>query len=140
MKFKTNSEYDKSKNLDLDAKDSAGYAALHKAVFSRRFDEVKLLIDKGARVDVEDKHKLTPLFYAVMNNDEKMIKFLVEIGNADVNLGKYNNPLGMAISLGRMELAEYLIDKGADINRQDSIGRTLTLPRKSRQVVKTFFS
>lgn len=124
MKFKTNSEYDKSKNLDLDAKDSAGYAALHKAVFSRRFDEVKLLIDKGARVDVEDKHKLTPLFYAVMNNDEKMIKFLVEIGNANVNLGKYNNPLGIAISRGYMELAEYLIDKGADINRQDSIGRT----------------
>ncbi|WP_419214522.1 ankyrin repeat domain-containing protein [Wolbachia endosymbiont of Rhagoletis cingulata] len=124
MKFKTNSEYDKSKNLDLDAKDSTGYAPLHKAVFSRRFDEVKLLIDKGARVDVQDKHELTPLFYAVMNNDEKMIKFLVEIGNADVNLGKYNNPLGMAISLGRMELAEYLIDKGADINRQDNIGRT----------------
>ncbi|CCE77631.1 MULTISPECIES: ankyrin repeat domain-containing protein [Wolbachia] len=124
MKFKTNSEYDKSKNLDLDAKASTGYAPLHKAVFSRRFDEVKLLIDKGARVDVQDKHELTPLFYAVMNNDEKMIKFLVEIGNADVNLGKYNNPLGMAISLGRMELAEYLIDKGADINRQDNIGRT----------------
>ncbi|MFT4313583.1 MAG: ankyrin repeat domain-containing protein [Wolbachia pipientis] len=124
MKFKTNSGYDKSKNLDLDAKDSTGYAPLHKAVFSRRFDEVKLLIDKGARVDVQDKHELTPLFYAVMNNDEKMIKFLVEIGNADVNLGKYNNPLGMAISLGRMELAEYLIDKGADINRQDNIGRT----------------
>lgn len=124
MKFKTNSEYDKSKNLDLDAKDSTGYAALHKAVFSGRFDEVKLLIDKGVRVDVQDKHELTPLFYAVMNNDEKMIKFLVEKGNADVNLGKYNNPLGMAISRGRMELAEYLIDKGADINRQDSIGRT----------------
>ncbi|WP_264336309.1 MULTISPECIES: ankyrin repeat domain-containing protein [unclassified Wolbachia] len=124
MKFKTNSEYDKSKNLDLDAKDSTGYTALHKAVFSGRFDEVKLLIDKGVRVDVQDKHELTPLFYAVINNDEKMIKFLVEIGNADVNLGKYNNPLGMAISRGRMELAEYLIDKGADINRQDNIGRT----------------
>lgn len=124
MKFKTNSEYDKSQNLDLDAKNSTGYTALHKAVFSGRFDEVKLLIDKGARVDVQDKHELTPLFYAVINNDEKMIKFLVEIGNADVNLGKYNNPLGMAISLGRMELAEYLIDKGADINRQDNIGRT----------------
>lgn len=124
MKFKTNSEYDKSKNLDLDAKDSTGYAALHKAVFSGSFDKVKLLIDKGVRVDVQDKHELTPLFYAVMNNDDKMIKFLVEIGNADVNLGKYNNPLGMAISRGRMELAEYLIDKGADINRQDNIGRT----------------
>ncbi|WP_353287418.1 ankyrin repeat domain-containing protein [Wolbachia endosymbiont (group B) of Gerris lacustris] len=124
MKFKTNSEYDKSKNLDLDAKASTGYTALHKAVFSGCFDEVKLLIDKGVRVDVQDKHELTPLFYAVINNDEKMIKFLVEIGNADVNLGKYNNPLGMAISRGRMELAEYLIDKGADINRQDNIGRT----------------
>ncbi|MGL9725400.1 MAG: ankyrin repeat domain-containing protein [Wolbachia sp.] len=59
-----------------------------------------------------------------MNNDEKMIKFLVKIGNADVNLVKYNNPFSVAISRGYMELAEYLIDKGVDINRQDDIGRT----------------
>ncbi|WP_255453420.1 ankyrin repeat domain-containing protein [Wolbachia endosymbiont of Atemnus politus] len=88
QKLSPNSDED----LNLNAKDSMGYTALHKAVFSKRFDEVKLLIDKGARVDVQDKHELTPLFYAVMNNDEKMIKLLVETGNADVNLGKYNNP------------------------------------------------
>ncbi|GFY79988.1 ankyrin repeat protein [Trichonephila inaurata madagascariensis] len=110
---------------DLNAKDSMGYTALHKAVFSKHFDEVKLLIDKGARVDVQDKHELTPLFYAVMKNDEKMIKFLVETGNVNVNLGKYNNPLGIAISHGYMELAEYLINKGANLDQQDSIGRTL---------------
>ncbi len=110
---------------DLNAKDSMGYTALHKAVFSKHFDEVKLLIDKGARVDVQDKHELTPLFYAVMRNDEKMIKFLVETGNANVNLGKYNNPLSIAISHGYMELAEYLINKGANLDQQDSIGRTL---------------
>ncbi|MDM8335451.1 ankyrin repeat domain-containing protein [Wolbachia pipientis] len=112
-------------NDDLNAKDSMGYTALHKAVFSKRFDEVKLLIDKGARVDVQDKHGLTPLFYSVMNNDEKMIKLLVETGNANVNLGKYNNPLGIAITRGYIKSAEYLINKGANLDQQDSIGRTL---------------
>ncbi|MGL9725399.1 MAG: hypothetical protein ACR5KV_01290 [Wolbachia sp.] len=41
MKLETNSGHGKSKNLDLDAKDSTGYTALHKAVFSRRFNEIK---------------------------------------------------------------------------------------------------
>ncbi|WP_374698648.1 ankyrin repeat domain-containing protein [Wolbachia endosymbiont (group B) of Limnophora tigrina] len=112
-------------DLNLNAKDSMGYTALHKAVFSKRFDEVKLLVDKGARVDVQDKHELTPLFYAVMNNDEKMIKLLVETGDANVDLGKYNNPLGIAITRGYIESAEYLINKGANLDQQDSIGRTL---------------
>ncbi|WP_341807962.1 ankyrin repeat domain-containing protein [Wolbachia endosymbiont (group E) of Neria commutata] len=110
---------------DLDAKDSHGYTALHKAVFSKRFDEVKSLVEQGAKVDVQDKHEITPLSYAVMNNDWTMVRFLVETGNASVSLGKYNNPLSMAIARKYTELAEYLIEKGADVDQQDGIGRTL---------------
>ncbi|WP_333023901.1 ankyrin repeat domain-containing protein [Wolbachia endosymbiont of Pentidionis agamae] len=120
-----NEEAHKIVSPDLDAKDSHGYTALHKAVFSKCFDEVKSLIEQGANVDVQDKHEITPLSYAVMNNDGTMVRFLIEKGNASVNLGKYNNPLSMAISREYTELAEYLIKKGADVNHQNSIGRTL---------------
>ncbi|MBN2345869.1 MAG: ankyrin repeat domain-containing protein [Candidatus Aminicenantes bacterium] len=45
---------------------------------------VRLLLDRGARVDAVDKDGSTPLFYAVWNHDFPLVRMLVERG-ADVN-------------------------------------------------------
>ena len=42
------------------------------------------LIDRGAKIDAEDKDKLTPLHFAAQNNSDKVANILIDRG-ANVN-------------------------------------------------------
>jgi len=46
----------------------------------RNIELTKLLLDYGANVNVQDSYGLTALIYAALNNDPKMIYFLLENG------------------------------------------------------------
>jgi len=45
----------KSSSIDLNIQDSDGQTALHKAYESGNFECVKLLLEKGAKIDIRDK-------------------------------------------------------------------------------------
>ena len=87
---------------------------------------VKLLIKKGADVNIKDTDGETPLHVVAHGNknDKKPIelevaKLLIEKG-ADINAKNedrdYQTPLCYAASHNRVELAKLLIEKGADVN------------------------
>ncbi|MHC9544834.1 MAG: ankyrin repeat domain-containing protein [Vulcanimicrobiota bacterium] len=81
-----------------------------------------LLIHRGQNVNSKDWIGQTPLYYAVRNNNEEMVKFLLDNGaiiDAIDNDG--NTPLASTYSLKMIKL---LVEGGADINVKSAYGDT----------------
>jgi uncharacterized protein len=81
----------------------------------------RLLIEKGALVNVKAKKGMTPLSWAVYWDQKEKMTLLIEKG-ADINAvdddGK--SALHIAANWGKMEIARLLISKGASVNIQDT--------------------
>jgi ankyrin repeat protein len=67
-----------------------------------------------------------PLHYAVYYKDVELIKYLIEVRNADVNIKSDSGciPLMIAAHAGQLDLCQILIDNGADVNIKDDTGQT----------------
>lgn len=75
-----------STEIDINQKDKNGYTPLHFAVQSNTYDVVKVLLDKGANADIQDKFGNTPLFKSVTENtDLKITQALIHSG-ADIDI------------------------------------------------------
>lgn len=73
------------KGIRINAKDKDGATPLHWAAESGNVDIVKILLEKGARVDaVDNKYRATPLHGAAQNGHIYVVKVLLE---------KYADPL-----------------------------------------------
>lgn len=85
---------------------------------------VKLLIEKGANVNIIEKNGSTPLLIAVSNNCltsvDTLIKYKAQINKPD-NLGY--TPLMSASSNGNCDILELLIENKGDINLTDKKGQ-----------------
>lgn len=121
-----NGDLDKVKQLidngvDVNEKTLCGKTPLMCASACRIWDSsfVEFLIEKGAHVNVKDEYGVTPLYVAV--NNLEIANCLLDNG-ADVNNGK--SPLLEALSFKSFDLAERLIEKGADVNVKDEYGMT----------------
>ena len=93
-----------------------GVTVLHYAVFMNDLERVKLLIEKGADVNVRDNSDITPLIVAADNNNFELVKFFVENG-AEVNVQDEDGFTAVfyAALHGNLEMVQCLIEKGADI-------------------------
>ena len=126
-----------------------GTSALMWAVSERHPAAVKVLLDRGADANARSKFvpsttgrgfegttpvaarpgqpeefssgSLTPLLFAAREGDVESARLLVAAG-ADVNVtdGDGKNALGLAIFNGNYEVASFLIDNHADVNRADA--------------------
>jgi len=104
-----------------------------KFIYFGFFEEVKLLVEAGADVNYEEPEGLTvfpseatPLFVAIENNKEDIMKFLIHKG-ADVNKTdkrKFFTPLSLAVSRKKLWALELLLKHGADSNQEDRFGLT----------------
>ena len=96
----------------LESKDNDGRTPLNKACEKKQAAVANFLIDKGADVKTTDKFGFTPLHYTA---DFDLIKRLLAKG-ADVNArsGLGFSPLSRAFGGGNLNLAQVLIDNGAD--------------------------
>ena len=107
------------KNVNIDSTNTDGECALHMAVVlkdeSKGFKITKLLIKKGAKLNIRDKNGSTPLLYAVANNNLNCTKALLEAG-ADPSLGMHDNsktPFFTCVYKGFTEIARLMLERGA---------------------------
>lgn len=86
---------------------------------------LKLLISKGASVDLADEDGETPLLFAIRSNFLQGVKVLIEQGHVDLNLAEKVNgwtPLMIAAMDGYAEIVEALLEAKADKDRVDYNG------------------
>jgi ankyrin repeat protein len=78
----------------------------------------KLLIDKGADINIQENRGITPIFLAARNGNLSLVKMLVDKG-ADPNAkikGVWVTPLSWSAENGHISVVNYLIDQGVDID------------------------
>ena len=108
----------------------AGRTLMHEAAAAGSLPTLELLLSLGADPNALDGGRHTPL-YGLGNEcqaagGESLVRALVQSG-ADVNAcdgAKRCTPLHMAARRGSVEIAEALLDCGADIEARDSLGET----------------
>ena len=109
---------------NLNAQDGDGTTLLMYAVANAGADCVKVLLDKGADPNLNNKAGATALMWAV--NDLKKVQLLLDKG-AHVNAVSKDekSPLGLALNLpNSLPVAQALLAKGANVNQADKRGFT----------------
>jgi ankyrin repeat protein len=102
-------------NQDFDIPDY-GETALHAACEIGDIDRIKMLIERGANINIRNEFGDTPLHCAVLWGDIEVVKLLINNG-ADVNIkdGSYEGctPLEWAIKENNIEIIKLLKEAGA---------------------------
>jgi ankyrin repeat protein/beta-lactamase regulating signal transducer with metallopeptidase domain len=110
----------------LTSKGATPVFAIHLAAREGDLARVKRFIEEGADVNIRDKGAETPLYAAVLADNNDVAKFLIDKG-ADVNVKDSvgRTPLeSVILSCGRKDMVELLIAKGANVNAKDKWGVT----------------
>jgi ankyrin repeat protein len=86
---------------------------------------LKLLIDSGANIQIENNDHLSPLWIATLNGNLNLVKLLLE-GGADVESFDEDGytPLAIGAENGRLRSIKLILKAGADIEAQDNEGNT----------------
>lgn len=85
-------------------------------------DIARLLIERGAKVNVKEKNGKTSLFWAAREGHQEMTDLLISKGA--MRKGSENKYLLTAAQYGNAALAKLVIDRGADVNVRGEFGKT----------------
>ena len=102
---------------DVNAADVNGWTPLHFAAQSQSAPIVRLLIEKGSRIDVPDQHGNTPLGRAVFafKADGQTIRLLRDAGADPFKKNKHGvSPEALARTIANYPVAECFADLPAD--------------------------
>src|ERR1700733_3963544 len=98
-------------------------SSLPKAAANGHVAVVKLLLEKGAKLEAKDERNgLTPLLWAAANGHEAVVKLLLEKGaELETKSDKDNGqtPLFYAAANGREAVVKLLLEKGAKLEAKD---------------------
>ena len=99
-----------------------GVTALYIAVEAGNIDLAKLLIDRGADVNLPVKFKRTPLYAAAFGGFPDLVKLLLDSGADPMQLAKSQTVLHVAADTGCFQCVVYLVEAGADVNALTASG------------------
>jgi ankyrin repeat protein len=86
------------------------WTALHYAVFHNRSDVVNLLCEKGADLNIQNKHGLTPVLCAAEKNFTSIVRILVKKGaNIKITDNQGFSLLHKAVLSSNLDLVQYLL-------------------------------
>jgi ankyrin repeat protein len=115
-----------ARNADFRAVDNDGASALHAAAIGGHAGIVRLLLDRGLRVNEPARvDGMTPMAYAAVRGHLSVMRVLLE-RQADVNLADSggNSPLLHAAMRGRTAAVRLLLEHGANVNTASKHGWT----------------
>lgn len=152
---------DSGVNIYDDRKNIHNKTPLHLACQSGYYEIVKLLIDRGVRVNVHDKYQRTALHYAVDNyspkyylphqisqkakrkkeakNRLKIVKLLLKHKAEIDSKSDFEETALLLSSQYWPDIAVYLIDNGADVNLKNGYGSSAINYAASNAYEKLFF-
>jgi ankyrin repeat protein len=109
----------------LDQGDDIGWTPLHAAVFYKRVEVCRLLLQYKADIHAHNNKGRTPLHDAARRYEVNIARLLLEHG-ADVNARDNwrSTPLHLAAEDGSLDVARLLVEHGANIDTEDNEGRT----------------
>ena len=105
--------------VNVDARDVNGRTALYKAVYFNHYEIVRLLLAHGAK-QLPTQSGMTPLHEA---RSLRVAELLVEHGAAvDAVSDELETPLQDAAHYGHVDIVQFLISKGAQMNLSSNYG------------------
>ncbi|CAN6296631.1 unnamed protein product [Urochloa humidicola] len=112
-------------NVDINALDKDGLAAIHKAILSKKAAIINYLLRNSANPFIQDKDGATLMHYAVQTACSQTIKTLL-LYNVDINRpDDYGwTPLHLAVQTQRTDIVKLLLIKGADRTLKTKDGLT----------------
>jgi uncharacterized protein len=113
--------------MNPNSKNRVGETALTYAILNAEPNTVKAVAEK-ADINMQDNFGQAPLHLALSKQKEEIFEYLLDEKNADVNVPgakerlKNQTALYLAVTRGREDLVQKLLDKGADPNIADAEG------------------
>ncbi|KAK3596502.1 hypothetical protein CHS0354_007409 [Potamilus streckersoni] len=104
-----------------------GHTCLMYAAVHRNADTSKLLITYGADVNAKNDQSETAILYAIFRDDLNLVKILLEAGtdpNTLQSTDEKNSILLLTAYDGQYDFMKTIIDHGADVNLENSMGYT----------------
>lgn len=95
------------------------------SMMSQREAIITILLDKGADVESNDKKGNTPLHYAAIEGNVRILRLLLDRGaNLGATCRDGKTALHNAAQRLRLEAVQMLLEKGVDVRVKDVFGRT----------------
>ncbi|MDR1590504.1 MAG: ankyrin repeat domain-containing protein [Puniceicoccales bacterium] len=112
--------------VDVNLRGQYDATPLLRAADEGDLEAVRILINRGAAMDVQDIDGGTPLHWAAVNGHLKVARFLIEEKGAaiDVQDSMGMRPLHWAALWGRLAVVRFLIANGAAVNALNNISWT----------------
>jgi len=101
------------------------------------FGVVKLLIEKGANINLKDLDGWTPLIFAVNSNRIDVVPFLIDNG-ADLNITANTGytALHYAVRISKVNITKLLLYEGIDVNILDNARKPAFDYAKTEEIKK----
>ena len=127
---------DKCSNANVDICDPDHVTPLLIACQKSSVSLVKLLLERGANPNHCDINNKSPLFIACEQENMEIISRLFYDGKADLNFPSMpieKNPLWEACMKGHLDIAEFMLESGANPNLKDEGGHHLLFKAHSNE-------
>lgn len=107
------------KGADLHATDIAGWASLHVAVDFGYMEIIDILLDHEVDIDMRiyaGVHR--PIHLAVINNNEMVLKKLIDRGASVCMRSDHKSPMIIAVERRNERIIKVLLEKGGDVDQR----------------------